>query len=423
MTTYEFYINNDFDFCCTRSDNPNFVIKNIAAIQKLEYLTQPTIGKARITSRNMIIETPRGSLTLINYKEMQDAKVDLYLDKLISKIKQELPKVQKKKHEKKPVRNKRITGVALVGTLAFTALVSTIREKEKLQATSIIEDLENDFTQNTNTLLMNGLRQGYSYSYKDNTVEVESDTNMTQMENNLVEISHQDANLSDDTAVAYLDFEDERYSVTGESTYSSYYDSVKPYAEKWGLPPNLMVGILTQETAGNYTNLMQVEFNVWKDQILTVYNFNEEKYEMIVLTENPQNYDSDTICITRQDLENPKTNISVGCILFRQSLSYMNYHIGAGIQCYNYGYGNMQQVLDYTAKMTGTSKQEILADQTNLDFMNYTNIVKNQGDSNYLMHVLRYVENIEDGIDIQYINREGEIDNLHVTILPNSKKM
>lgn len=431
MTMYEFYMDSEFNFCCTRSDNPNFVIKNIAAVQKIEYLTQPTINKIRITSRTMIIETPHGSLTLINYKEIEAAKIDPYLSKLFDRINPEVSKYQKKKYKKKHCRNKGIVGVALVGTLALTALISTSHAKEKLQEDAITENSENDLIQDTDTLLMNGLNRG-TYSYKDNTVEVEpivnTDVNTIQMDNNLMESPSQDIHLSNDTEVAYLDFEDERYSVTGEYAYNLYYDMVKPYAETWGLPPNLVMGMLTQESAGNDTNLMRIVFDAWNNDNqetpipITVYNFDENKYQKFVLTDHPENYDSDIICITRQDLENPKTNISVACILLRKSLSYMDYHIAAGIQCYNYGYGNMKKVLDYTVNMTGISKQEILADQTNLDFMKYTNIVQDQGDSNYLMHVLRYVENIEDGLDIQYINADGEIANLHVTILPNSKQ-
>ena len=49
----------------------------------------------------------------------------------------------------------------------------------------------------------------------------------------------------------------------------------------------------------------------------------------------------------------------------------------------------MAQVLEYTASKTGVSVNDILADQTNLSFMNYTRII-NVGDPDYLIHVLAH---------------------------------
>ena len=96
MTMYEFYINNDGIFCCTRSDNPNFRIENLAAVRKIESLSQPIMGRIRINNRNLIIESSQGSFKLVNYNEILDAKIDPYLNKIFSKIKQELAKEQKR---------------------------------------------------------------------------------------------------------------------------------------------------------------------------------------------------------------------------------------------------------------------------------------------------------------------------------------
>lgn len=191
------------------------------------------------------------------------------------------------------------------------------------------------------------------------------------------------------------------------------------------------MAFLTQESAGKETNLMQIEFSAWeyKDEssVITVYNFEKGHYESFVLSNNPNDFVGKSItCITEKDLENPKTNISIGCVLLRKSLQYMNYHIGAGIQCYNFGKGNMNRLLEYTAQMTGVSVEDIISNQENLDFMNYTEIVmkdkENKGDFKYLQNVLQFVENPEEDIWFKVINSYGEIEELHVAILPSHKR-
>ncbi len=58
----------------------------------------------------------------------------------------------------------------------------------------------------------------------------------------------------------------------------------------------------------------------------------------------------------------------------------------------------------------------------NLDFTNYTNIIK-AGDKDYLKHVLRYLSDYDDGIKIKYVDDNGNICENNVTILPSKNKV
>ena len=106
-------------------------------------------------------------------------------------------------------------------------------------------------------------------------------------------------------------------------------------------------------------------------------------------------------------------------ILLRQAIEYMDGHIAAGIQCNNFGVGNMNDVLKETSEATGLTRSEILSDQQNLSFMNYTYVV-DEGDPEYLNHVVRYMENLEDGITIKNVSSTGEIIETTVYIAPMS---
>ncbi len=405
MTSYEFWIDENGIFCCTCPDDFSFLLEGEDALNQLHQFDSSRIQTFKITREDIQFVVDSNSVILRNYKQLKLSEIGFYFDEIFDSIKRAIRKKQIEKNHK-TIKNRVIAGsmiASTIGALAFTSLITTAHEKKHEDTMQQPHGIEKEFSVDWNQMTSDIVQ-----SIKEDFHSTVSNIEIPLMER------------ANEAQVTYLDFESARYSYTGEVTYDTYYDSVKQYPEKWGLPPNLIMGMFTQESAGNYTNLMQVKFDAWKEQIITVYNFDENKYQKFVLTDHPENYGSDVICITRQDMENPGTNISVACILLRQSLSYMNYHIGAGIQCYNFGNGNMKKVLNYTAELTGISKEDILSDQNNLDFMNYTDIIK-VGDPDYLKHVMRYVENLEDGLNIRYINDSGEIDELHVTILPEGK--
>ena len=82
----------------------------------------------------------------------------------------------------------------------------------------------------------------------------------------------------------------------------------------------------------------------------------------------------------------------------------------------------MNKVLNQTALATGVSVQDILNNQANLDFMEYTSIIE-VGDANYLNHIVQYIEDLNHGIYINHVNEIGEIRRHTVSIAPTSSKI
>ena len=196
---------------------------------------------------------------------------------------------------------------------------------------------------------------------------------------------------------------------------NKYEEIVNEKASKWGVDPNLAMAILTQESrSGKTTNLMQIGFNVWQGESFKVYDFENDKYVDILLTEDPVLYSSDRyLTINKKDLENPSTNISIGCAMLQKSMACMNYDIPAGIQCYNYGPTSMNnKVFSKTYESLFQSREDILKDQYNFSFMNYTDAYE-YGDNDYFYHVSRFLNPLKDTITIK------EKDEYGVTVIHN----
>lgn len=92
----------------------------------------------------------------------------------------------------------------------------------------------------------------------------------------------------------------------------------------------------------------------------------------------------------------------------------MDYHIGAAIQCYNFGYGNMKKVLNQTANQYGCTVEDLLIDQTNTDFIEFTNMIK-EGDAEYLSHVIRYVDDDNSELSIRYLDENMDIQEVSIS--------
>ncbi|MBR1417309.1 MAG: lysozyme family protein [Bacilli bacterium] len=229
-------------------------------------------------------------------------------------------------------------------------------------------------------------------------------------------------------AKAYLNFNYE-YSKDMASQVQKYSEYIDYSSRKWGVPDNLLGAMMAQESSGNQTNLMQIEFDVNKDDVIKVYNFIDNRYEKVVLTDNPSKY-NDCICITRKDLENPKTNISVAAILLAKTAREMDYNIPLTIQAYNYGSTRTKKVInDYT------TVEEALANKSDLEFVNHTDKFayyindkgerKSAGDPNYLRNVLRYLTVYEEDRQNNVMTfkqySDGEIKESSIEIIPSNQ--
>lgn len=413
----------DDELSCTRIiDGKEKTFYGDKAINLLVKKDKINFKKVRIHNNRMVMQANNTQVIFRDLNEMLDNEIFDYFYNNIKKINKSL---NKKKNNK--VSKGQVVGFATVGVVAAIMLALTAG-KIKDRSSEVIpiefdQDEENDLDSVISNIPVEPIDELAMKSndnlIDENNEEIKSEaTDPSALLDELDQIDEEQAieeylNSAQVFSIAYdNEFDEEKY----QNVYDNCNDYIQVRAPRWGVSPSLAQGMVTQETGAYYTNLMQIQFNSWHDQEITLYNYETGKMETIILTNNPDGYvrKPDTQYITEKDLENPKTNISVGCIILQYSYEKMHHNIPLAIQCYNFGTGNMEKVLEEAALNLGISVDEILDDPTNTDWLEYRDII-DVGDKNYLEHVIRYVPNPEDEIWMNYIDEDGNIQQTTIT--------
>ena len=206
----------------------------------------------------------------------------------------------------------------------------------------------------------------------------------------------------------YLDVEP-IYDEDLERNVNEYNDIIEEASKKWGVSDVLIKAILMQESSGGKEiNKMQIDFDQWKDQIIRVHNFETGEDVKIVLTDNPENYNNVNQTISREELNNPKTNISVGTIMLAHTYKYSGNNLLVTIFTYNAGSGKRDRILQLTSERTGLSIDELLADKTSTAFKAYIDEVlpDDYGDHFYIENITKRI--IDKKVDM-FSFKDGEV--------------
>jgi len=197
-----------------------------------------------------------------------------------------------------------------------------------------------------------------------------------------------------------------------------YKDIIKERCEKWGINYNLFYDICATEWGGHDYDICQVLFDPWKDQVIKVFNFKDNRIDKIVLTDTPSRYaGKDIITITREDLYgNPKTNISVGAAILQYNVRLFKGNIPLAIQAYNNGAEAVKWELRAASSESYLTPDDYINDPENLDWMGYTSQTLRYGDPNYFAHVVSRItpEQLQEGLNdvyhVEYLNDADELD-------------
>ena len=344
----------------------------------------------------------RGTAPLLknikDYSEAQKAK------------KIETQKVQKSEPPKVKRKNKH-TGKKIIATgltlLVLAGCASNLLKKE----TQV-----NDLFYNQTQIVQDETKDDFMGDL-DNT----NDSSKTQfeLENtlNILPNKQTQTNLSiiDDEETIHLDYEDWSDSKKAYITRAYYSQMITKYANMYGLDPDLVIAVATQESRsgihttvmdpGGATGLMQIQNSVWVGNDVSAYNFETGKVE--------------TLKVTKERIQDVSYNIRIGCMILQNTMEYMKYNTLAGIQCYNMGYGNMMKILNACSKDTGRSVDEILKDVNNTNWMNYRKIIT-VGEKEYVERVLSWMG---EDVNIKILKRDGSPVSINVGNQLDSKKV
>ena len=166
-----------------------------------------------------------------------------------------------------------------------------------------------------------------------------------------------------------------------------YEDLFELYGNRYGIDKNLLMALVAQESAGeHYENLdngpaegiMQIEVEAHIDSTVTAYN--TETGEM------------DTVYVSPEALQDLESNIQIGTMLFRNCLEESNYNIPLALQTYNFGPGNMAEVLETCCETENIDENDLKNNTNNSNWLNYREFL-DIGDSQYVEHVFSYLPN------------------------------
>ncbi|MBQ7136745.1 MAG: transglycosylase SLT domain-containing protein [Bacilli bacterium] len=386
------------------SEKPEITLKGEQVLEYLQKISSSTIEDIEIressSRKSLRVSTGDHVIDLIDLKKLDSheehlrplfRKVDKELtDKKIRELKSGRAKKTPPKTTRKNKYNNCLMkiGVGLTTLAIGVGLVATL----PTEATSL--DIDN-----------NSSISVFDDSYvepvmeEDNLVDItldkveqmgdvmppSEDVPIVQESKPSYEVEFIDNNQVNSTETVEFSYEDNYNSDKAITTRAKYGYMISLYANKYGVDPDLMIAIATQEKGehsavmdpGGATGIMQIQNEVWLGKKIQAYNYETGKYDSFIVDNNK--------------IQNLETNIQMGCMYFQNCLNYMNYNIPAAIQCYNMGSGNMDMILNAYANDMGTTRENVLSAQTDNNWMNYRYLTNGVGDANYVENVVQWL--------------------------------
>lgn len=377
---YTFSIKNNHIICNYESPNKNENYIGFKAENTFRKIDKLSFDKVIANSKIIKLTNDEVSIIIKDVNTFNDLNIlDRYLKNTLPKIKKAIKKYQIEKNKNKICKNIKLNSKKVAaGALTCSILLSAFN----INKLSKNDDSKNDYD---------------DIKIENNNDSIQNNVKVNNLTNNT--INENSTNIISNTIC--LDIECKYNSPEYNNVRNNYGEIIDKYSNKWGISPTLVTAIMSQESGGRYTNLMNIIFASWEDQIIKIYNHEDNCYTKLVLTNNSNNYNEDIICINPEELMNKNTNISYGSAILAYSLNYFNYNIPLAITAYNCGTGGVNNILKTTSYVTGIDVDTLINDPSNNEFLNYTYVIDLKyggtgGDVDYLKHVLRYVEDKKD---------------------------
>lgn len=393
-------------------DNQSYFINDEDAYKLIKQLYNNKLINYQDNGKDALFVFDNYKLKINDYEKiLKNNKLRELFSPIYLKTKRflELQKVEKLKKRKVNRINKYIkvgfTALGITACILSAANVKALQKKVELpKVQDPITNLNNNFKGSYSKAIesMKASVKDYEETKNDTEMELDSPNEEEAIvpqqiddteEVPIVESQDNNETIIDDTGYEFvsLDYNDRSSSDKAISTDDNYRNTIEKYAKMYGIDANLMLAIATQESGDHYGNLesgpaiglMQIEKSVWEyGGSLTAFNFETNSWETITVT--PDDYNN--FIYNLRDLD---YNVKIGCMMFQQSLVYMNYNVLAALQCYNMGYGNMQSILDNYCMDEGLNKDYVLDNQYDDGWLRYRDYIA-AGDPSYIENVLSY---------------------------------
>jgi len=358
-------------------------------------------NKIYVQADKLIIKNIDYELTLENPIQLVKSDYRYLFHETFNTIKENVKYIQNNKHKgKKVIRNASIalaTGIAPI--VIISSLHTSLGKKNNVNS-NIVQPILDEEEINTNKEIESSIEKEIENSniVEDKKIVIkDEEETVDTLSNDNIKTLNESVIVNDNTLRASLNIENNSINPEIQEIQEKYKDYCIKAGQKWGFSPNILLGMLTQESHGKETNLMQITYSAFKDEIMDVYNYNENKWVKVVLTDTPEKYNDIDIKITKEDLNNPFTNISCAAILLNYSTTKLKTdNIFALIEYYNKGYGNFKKNMSALEANSNKKVSDVLNNPIDTEVIDYS-YVCNQGDPNYVCNVMQYIPDAENG--------------------------
>lgn len=288
-----------------------------------------------------------------------------------------------KKKKFKAVKNTVLAGtLSIIAAVGVTSLITEVKAAKQIGKEETATEIETSIPLTTEEEILI-LEETYVDSEPESLVNVDKTKITTEVDTKPVSLTEKEIkyenNKYEELEIGSL-ANDEKLLTTKRL----YFDIIEKYATKYGLDPELVLAVATQERGVHSSKidedgaigLMQVQVDVWENESLTVFDYELNK--------------DVTIQITMDKLKSLEGNIETGCAILSHYINLRKGNILAALQTYNNGPGTMETILNAYSFNRNKKVEEILL-ENDLGWYDYCTSAYN-GDPDYLEHVLRYYQ-------------------------------
>ena len=397
-----FYIRNGELRCRFESIEKIKTFREDQAVELLKDIDKNELS-IRVKNDKVILTSEKDSLDVEITKDIFDSKYKFLARKTYKRLKRLAKEYMLEKYKNSNIKKTLVRGSLIAaGPLAAIIIGMNLHKPEK--ATELDKEVvELEFNVDDAELYIERIPTDdttYLANYEETTPQVE-DVNFVDDSEPYIEMLN-DSNVKPQEifqGTAELETAEHSQDEDVIAIRDRYMNEAIRAQDRWGIDARLLLAMLTQESHGRHTNLMQIQFDSFKDEIMRVYNFEEEREMKVVFTNNPQKYAGKVdMTISEAEMKDPAVQIKLAAMIMNYNnynSSYTNINPTAMLIYYNQGPVGAKKVLDATP---GT-RESILGDPNNTELTQYT-YVTGMGDPDYAQNVTQYLDQTEGPIRI-----------------------
>lgn len=403
---YVFYVENDGTLVCSGTENKKrFYKRGTNACKILKKLDKHGEMSININKDNITLYNHYWNITI---KDISSFKSHGYLNDLKKNSNQIEQKIleakQTNKNKKKVISSFTVPGVVLTASTIIALLSLNPKKETVLNAHAALQVTQksDEIKRESEELAKARLRQ--------EALEKEQEELRKEQERILEEKRAQQEAIAAYNEQKEIILEQTVYIDTNQTwddqrrydCEDNYGEVIEEISQRFGISPNIIKAIASQEGAGTHKNVMQVSSG-WYHSKIEYYDFTLNRWHKITCTREETHDTDDTLYISLND---PNISIYFGEAVLIRSLNRNKGNMWAAMDEYNIGSADAH--VRKVASSDGITTDEYLTDYYNPD------IQYHQG-NHYIQECLKFLDN--DPITYTYVNKEtNEFE--YVTIYP-----